>query len=98
MLWMHYQQISCRIYNFCENFRDHINVQRTYVLNDESGLLLCSWPHGGQPKFPFVYSDEVWAGIEYHLAAHLIYEGWTIKGLRMIQAAQDKHYGVRRNP
>ena len=38
-------------YNFRADFRDHHNVQRTYVLNDEKGLLLCSWPNGGRPNF-----------------------------------------------
>ncbi|MBZ0292467.1 MAG: hypothetical protein K8L99_07840, partial [Anaerolineae bacterium] len=54
-------------YNFRESFHDHVNCQRTYVLNDESGLILCTWPHGGKPRFPFVYSDEVWTGFEYQV-------------------------------
>ncbi|NOG50686.1 MAG: hypothetical protein HND48_15595 [Chloroflexi bacterium] len=58
-------------YNFRAGFENHTNCQRTYVLNDESGLLLCTWPKGGRPKYPFVYSDEVWTGIEYHVAAEL---------------------------
>jgi uncharacterized protein (DUF608 family) len=85
-------------HNFRKNFGDHVNAQRTYVLNDEAGLLLCSWPHGGRPKFPFVYSDEVWTGIEYQVAAHLIYEGRTKEGLKIIKAVQDRHDGIKRNP
>ena len=67
-------------YNFRTSFRDHHNVQRTYVLNDEKGLLLCSWPKGGEAETSFVYADEVWTGIEYHVAAHLIYEGFVDEG------------------
>lgn len=85
-------------YNFRENFEDHVNCQRTYVLNDEAGLLLCTWPQGGRPAFPFVYSDEVWTGIEYQVAAHLIYEGWLDEGLRIVEAARVRHDGYRRNP
>jgi uncharacterized protein (DUF608 family) len=84
-------------YNFRTSFENHSNCQRTYVLNDESGLLLCTWPHGGRPKFPFVYSDEVWTGIEYHVAAELIYDGWLDAGLQIVKAVQDRHDGVRRN-
>ncbi|MCK7525687.1 MAG: glycoside hydrolase family 116 protein [Ignavibacteriales bacterium] len=62
-------------HNFLTDFRDFSNVQRTYALNDEKGLLLCSWPKGGRPPLPFPYSDEVWTGIEYQVASHLIYEG-----------------------
>jgi uncharacterized protein (DUF608 family) len=76
-------------YNFRKDFHDHANCQRTYVLNDESGLILCSWPMGGRPRFPFVYSDEVWTGIEYHVAAHLIYEGLREEGPR------DRESGTR---
>ncbi|MEN9934491.1 MAG: hypothetical protein RLZZ387_1070 [Chloroflexota bacterium] len=85
-------------HNFRRGFADHANAQRTYVLNDESGLLLCTWPRGGRPRLPFVYSDEVWTGIEYHVAAHLIYEGWLAEGLEVVEALRARHDGVRRNP
>ncbi|HUS13421.1 MAG TPA: GH116 family glycosyl-hydrolase, partial [Chloroflexia bacterium] len=85
-------------HNFRRDFRNHVNCQRTYVLNGESGLLLCSWPNGGRPRFPFVYSDEVWTGIEYQVAAHLIYEGWLEEGLEIVRAVQERHDGRRRNP
>jgi uncharacterized protein (DUF608 family) len=85
-------------YNFKEDFRNHVNCQRTYVLNDEQGLLLCTWPNGGRPKFPFVYSDEVWTGIEYQVATHLIYEGYIEEGLKVVKAVRNRHDGYRRNP
>lgn len=85
-------------HNFRENFRDHVNCQRTYVLNDEAGLVACSWPNGGQPTFPFVYSDEVWTGIEYQAAAQMIYDGWLEEGLKVVKACRDRHDGKRRNP
>ncbi len=68
------------------------------MLNDEKGLVLCSWPKGGRPKFPFVYSDEVWTGIEYQVAAHLIYEGCIDEGLLLVKAVRDRHDGFKRNP
>jgi uncharacterized protein (DUF608 family) len=85
-------------YNYREDFSRHTNFQRTYALNDEAGLILCTWPRGGQPRFPFVYSDEVWTGIEYQVAAHLIYEGWLEEGLKIVQSARARHDGYRRNP
>ena len=85
-------------HNFRISFEDHVNCQRTYVLNDEAGLLLCTWPDGGEPRFPFVYSDEVWTGIEYQVAAHLIYEGWVQEGLNVVEAVRARHDGYRRNP
>lgn len=85
-------------HNFRRGFYHHVNVQRVYALNDEAGLILCTFPRGGRPRFPFVYSDEVWTGIEYHVAAHLIYEGWLDEGLTIVEAARARHDGARRNP
>jgi len=87
---------------FKNNWRQPIgefsNVQRVYALNDEAGLLLCSWPQGKRPLLPFVYSDEVWTGIEYQVAAHLIYEGWIEEGLKVVEAVRERYNGLSRNP
>jgi non-lysosomal glucosylceramidase len=85
-------------YNWRADFWDHANPQRIYALNDEQGLLLCTWPRGGRPELPFVYSDEVWCGIEYQVASHLIYEGLLEEGLRIVKGVRARHDGERRNP
>jgi uncharacterized protein (DUF608 family) len=85
-------------YNFRENFHNVTNLQRTYALNDDAGLLLCSWPKGGRPEIPFVYCDEVWSGIEYHVASHLIYEGFAEEGLKLVRAVRNRHDGTKRSP
>lgn len=84
--------------NFKRDFRRHVNTQRSYVLNDEAGLLMCSWPAGGRPDYPFVYSDEVWTGVEYQVAAHLMYEDRVAEALEIVHAVRARHDGVRRNP
>ena len=53
---------------------------------------------GKRPALPFVYSDEVWTGIEYQVAAHLIYEGRVTEGLAVVEAVRDRYDGARRNP
>jgi non-lysosomal glucosylceramidase len=85
-------------YNFKESLADHANPQRIFALGDEGGLLLCSWPRGNRPLLPFVYSDEVWTGIEYQVAAHLIYEGDVEEGVRIVRAVRSRYDGERRNP
>jgi len=45
-----------------------------------------------------VYSDEVWCGIEYQVASHLIYEGFVEEGLAVVKGVRDRHDGTRRNP
>ncbi|MBO0799848.1 MAG: hypothetical protein J2P31_13590, partial [Blastocatellia bacterium] len=73
-------------YNFRNEFYDYPNTQRIYALNDEKGLVLCSWPKGGKPRLPFVYSDEVWTGIEFQVAAHMIHHGMLEEGLAIVKA------------
>lgn len=85
-------------HNFKESLEEHVNPQRTYALGNEAGLLLCTWPAGGRPRFPFIYSDEVWTGIEYQVAASLIWEGHVEEGLKIVQAVRSRHDGIRRNP
>jgi non-lysosomal glucosylceramidase len=85
-------------HNFRRALSDHQSCQRTYALNDEAGLLLCTWPNGGRPRYPFPYADEVWTGIEYQVAAHMIYEGLVDEGLEIVQAVRARHDGIRRNP
>jgi uncharacterized protein (DUF608 family) len=86
-------------YNFKPDLSDHACTQRPgYALGNEPGLLLCSWPKGGKPTLPFVYSDEVWTGIEYQVASHLIEEGLTEEGLTIVKAARSRYDGHVRNP
>jgi uncharacterized protein (DUF608 family) len=85
-------------YNWKSDLSEHANPQRIYAMGDEAGLLLATWPTGGRPALPFVYSDEVWPGIEYQVASHLIYEGFVEEGLAIVKGVRDRHTGVRRNP
>lgn len=86
-------------YNLKQNLLDHSNPQRpTFALGSDGGLLLCSWPKGGKPQLPFVYSDEVWTGIEYQVASHLISVGEVEKGLEIVRLCRDRYDGRVRNP
>ncbi len=85
-------------YNFLKTLENHHSVQRSYAYQDESGLILCSWPNGGRPKQPFVYSDEIWTGIEYQVAVHLIYEGMYEEAMDIVRAIRNRYNGNRRSP
>jgi non-lysosomal glucosylceramidase len=85
-------------HDFRQSLAAHENVQRTFALGDEAGLVLCSWPRGGRPRLPFVYSDEVWSGVEYQVAAHLVHEGLVDEALTVVAAVRARHDGIRRNP
>jgi uncharacterized protein (DUF608 family) len=86
-------------HNFRESLADHANPQRPgYAFPQEGGLLLCSWPKGGKLSLPFPYSDEVWTGIEYQVAAHLIMTNQVEEGLAIVRALRQRYDGQWRNP
>ncbi len=85
--------------NLKNDLSDHPNPQRsTYALGHEGGLLLCTWPKGEKPSLPFVYSDEVWTGIEYQVASHLMFMGEIEKGLEIVRICRNRYDGSIRNP
>ncbi|MGZ8554528.1 MAG: GH116 family glycosyl hydrolase [Chitinophagaceae bacterium] len=91
--------IAVHKYNLKDNLSDHANPQRpAYALGDEGGLLLCSWPKGGKLSLPFVYSDEVWTGIEHQVAAHLMLMGKVKEGLAIVGISRNRYDGRIRNP
>jgi hypothetical protein len=85
-------------YNFRERMDGVSSVQRTYALNDEAALVLCSWPDGGRPRFPFAYCDEAWTGVEYTVAVNMIHEGLIEEAFTIIKAVRDRYDGYKRSP
>jgi hypothetical protein len=86
-------------YNLKKDLSEHANPQRPgYAMGDDGGLLLCTWPKGGMLSLPFVYSNEVWTGIEYQVASHLILRGLIDEGLDIVRVARDRYDGRFRNP
>ena len=87
-------------HNFRKDLSDHANPQRPgYAFGQEGGLLLCTWPKGGAARrCRSSYSDEVWTGIEYQAASHLIMMGMVAKGCRSCAPCRDRYDGRWRNP
>lgn len=86
-------------HNLKTDLSRHANPQRpNYALGSEGGLLLCTWPDGGRPSLPFVYSEEVWTGIEYQVASHCIMAGLVDEGLEIVRTARARYDNGRRNP
>jgi uncharacterized protein (DUF608 family) len=91
--------VAVHKYNLKKDLALHVNPQRAaYAYGSEGGLLLCSWPKGGQPSLPFVYSNEVWTGIEYQVASHLMLMGHVNEGLEIVRTCRERYDGRIRNP
>jgi uncharacterized protein (DUF608 family) len=85
-------------YNYRPNLSEHAGLQRTYALNEEGGVLVATYPSGKRPEIPFPYFGEVWTGLEYQLAAHLVFEGMVTEALTVVESARQRFDGERRNP
>jgi uncharacterized protein (DUF608 family) len=86
-------------YNLKLDLSDFANPQRpAYACGAEGGLLLCTWPKGGELALPFVYSNEVWTGIEYQVASHLMRMGLVKEGLEIVRVCRERYDGRVRNP
>ncbi|MFK4082721.1 GH116 family glycosyl-hydrolase [Kribbella sp. NPDC020789] len=85
-------------HNRREGFYGHFNHMRSYVLGDETAVLMCSYPRGNRPERPFPYFSEVMTGFEHILAVGLIQEGLVDEGLRVIADIRARYDGERRNP
>jgi len=91
--------VSIYKYNLKYDLSDHVNPQRpSFAMGNDGGLLLCSWPHNDAPSLPFVYSNEVWTGIEYQVASHLMMMGKVEEGLDIVRTCRKRYDGTKRNP
>lgn len=85
-------------YNFQSGDERDTCLQRLYLAKDETGLVLCSWPNGNVPRFPFVYSNEVWTGIEYQVATLMVYRGMIDEAVNLVKTVRARFDGIRRSP
>lgn len=84
-------------YNRREIFFDHFNHMRSFVLGDESALLMAAYPKG-RPARPFPYYNEVMTGFEYAFAGVLAHMGRVEEARAVVRAIRERYDGEKRNP
>ena len=85
-------------YNFVPDCRNVLNTGYTLALNDDAGLVICSWPKGGRPAQALFYADTIEVGYEDQVAANLIYHGFVLEGIAVMKAIRDRYDGRKRDP
>lgn len=74
-------------------------ADRPYANPGEPGLFICTWPKSKHlHKDGVLYRNEVWTGIEYQVAANMIYDGLITEGLSVIRAVHMRYDGAKHNP
>ncbi|HXK61454.1 MAG TPA: GH116 family glycosyl-hydrolase, partial [Acidobacteriota bacterium] len=85
-------------YNFKRDLSSHENYARTFALNNDAGVAICSFPKPTSGPIRVTSTPETWSGSEYQLAAHLLYEGMHREGIEIVEAIRSRHDGEKRNP
>ena len=85
-------------YNYKRTMVNHDCVQRTYVLDDEPGVLVCDYAKAERPHIPFPYYAEVWTGLEHSTAALMFFSGLTEQGIEYVENVRSRFDGIKRNP
>jgi non-lysosomal glucosylceramidase len=85
-------------HNMRDSFAGIRQAPRQYVTDEDQGLLNCTWPRGGQPPVPTLYSHEVWSGIEYEVAGLLLQQGDVEPAMRVLDAVWKRYDGRKLNP
>jgi len=96
-------------YNFSPDvgiYRKQFTSGRWYAMPGEAGLLMCTFPKGGENEAGggkigqgFAgYFNECMNGFEYQAAGHMIAEGLVQEGLAVTRAVHDRYAPSRRNP
>ncbi|MBN1911479.1 MAG: hypothetical protein JW818_17180 [Pirellulales bacterium] len=89
-------------YNWAPDVGPQIKAHRPeihYANPGEAGLLLCTWPTSPHPGPQSVrYRNTVWTGIEFQVAANMIYEGMITEGLGIVRGVHERYDAVKHNP
>lgn len=72
--------------------------ERWFVTPGEAGLFTCTWPRSKYLERGVRYRNEVWTGIEYQVAGHMIWEGMVDEGLSIIRGVHERYHPLKHNP
>lgn len=85
--------------NNFKTMREITNPCRIFSVNDEKGLVICTWPKDvNKPRIPLPYSEETMAGYEYAAAGLLLQEGFIDEAINVVTAIRERYDGNKRNP
>ncbi|MFO0984271.1 MAG: GH116 family glycosyl hydrolase [Planctomycetota bacterium] len=73
--------------------------ERWFARPGEAGLFTCTWPKSAHLGAKSVrYRDEVWTGIEYQVASHMVWEGMVEEALAICRGVHDRYHPSKHNP
>lgn len=72
--------------------------ERWFASPGEPGLFTCTWP-----KTPYIaegvrYKNEIWTGIEYQVAGHMVWEDMLDEALAICYGIEQRYHPAKHNP
>ena len=85
--------------NFKQSMRGVTNMWRNFAVNDEGGVLICTYPsEASTPAIPIPYCEETMTGFEYALGGLMAAQGKHREAEVIVKAIRDRYDGEKRNP
>jgi len=72
--------------------------ERWFALPGEPGLFTCTWPKSAHIKEGVRYRSEIWTGIEYQVAGHMVWENMLTEALAICCGIQERYHPAQHNP
>lgn len=72
--------------------------ERWFARPGEAGLFTCTWPKTRYLDQGVRYRNEVWTGIEYQVAGHMIWEGMLTEALAIMRGIHERYDATKHNP
>ena len=72
--------------------------ERWFARAGERGLFTCTWPKSPYLAAGVRYKNEVWTGIEYQVAGHMVWEGMVTEALAICHGIHERYGPAKHNP
>jgi hypothetical protein len=72
--------------------------ERWFARPGEPGLFTCTWPKSEFLAEGVRYRSEVWTGIEYQVAGHMVWEGMVEQALAICYGVHQRYDPAKHNP
>ncbi len=82
-------------YNFRTDFFGFTQLPRKFVIDEEPGMVQCTWPRGGRPdpEHTMLHADEVKVCISYAVAGLMAFNGQLREAFTVVRANHDRADG-----
>ncbi|MGD8500504.1 MAG: GH116 family glycosyl hydrolase [Phycisphaerales bacterium] len=72
--------------------------ERWFARASEPGLFTCTWPKSDYMAEGVRYRSEIWTGIEYQVAGHMVWEGMVEEALAICHGVHQRYHPAKHNP